>query len=658
MRRGPLITLEAKASLFDQIILYERVDVALLDRLISQSPGWLLPRYRKAVVEGRVPVEYRKKAFGRAIVTGSVGLHNIERGARHALARAHFVDWDMKNAHPTILLQVCEAHQIGCTVLRAYVCEREATLGEVVAHYGVSKEAAKVLFLRMIFGGGFAGWIRENRVPHEKSEMTERLRSFSQEMANIALRITERNPAIMAYLRERQDGNFEARVLATFLQEMECRILESLFAHCVESGLIQESVAVLCNDGFMLEAHLSRPELAEVFTRHTLAEHGFLLEFATKSMEEVPTMEVERPSPPQADLYKFYLRNLYPARSVYRMLCMEGVLPTDMAGAESYRRLAFVAKNGAYWRDPEGRIRDRDAFERELLSRNPAQLHFDELRHQSTSLRELVFDIDATSFKRYCECGKEKKVCHLCWLHIEGASLVLHHLLVKRLGIPEGHLLWVVSGMKGFHCLVNERRLLYLTNPQRKSLLNLMRRTTSAELRDFGLSLDPDFALLLHERFEALCVVGRRLLINEAFKAHCLGLLATDYPDLHSVVRERWAQSTDSAERWGVLKELQQYSRTKGVSATLLIILHAYYPVIDEGPMRCGTHLFKLPFSVHSQTRRLALPVRVEELSQPSPPAIPTLESLCEYFRLHQGEVHPRFLAGHDLFQAWLPIIS
>jgi len=91
----------------------------------------------------------------------------------------------------------------------------------------------------------------------------------------IAWKITKHNLAVASYVKKKGFNYFEASVLSTFLQEVECRLLETLIRYCLEKGLIQDHVTVLCNDGFMLETRLSRPELAVEFNRLILEQHGF-----------------------------------------------------------------------------------------------------------------------------------------------------------------------------------------------------------------------------------------------------------------------------------------------------------------------------------------------------------------------------------------------
>ena len=53
---------------------------------------------------------------------------------------------------------------VECGRLRAYVEDREASLREVKDACGVSRDAAKGLFLAICFGGGTTAWAREHAV--------------------------------------------------------------------------------------------------------------------------------------------------------------------------------------------------------------------------------------------------------------------------------------------------------------------------------------------------------------------------------------------------------------------------------------------------------------------------------------------------------------
>lgn len=629
----PPLTLRAQASPLDDLVLYERADCHLIDELLSDSSvtrtqSWCLPRYRRLVDErtGLAAVRYTKPRFGRAIVEGAVGLHNMERRLRARLAEPHFVDWDMQNAHPQLLLQTCQAHNIKCPALQHYVEHREECLESVCQHYGVTRDAAKVLFLRMIFGGGHLSWEREckwhwggdGRRPGRRLPLVIQ---FSTEMTSLSRLITHCNKAVRDFVCERraggEEGNFEASVLSTFLQELECRCLAALYTYCLEQGLIRHNVCVLCNDGFMLERHLSRPDLATTFESVVLRATGFRLQFVVKSfvVEDPSHMDVILPSSgvSECDQHRYYLRHLYPARLMWRVIQMMGPPPlpshteasvgsggNEQHQRRGHRRMALVTAAGSYWTDPEQDIRDYESFARELALRHPLHMHADQLTldEGGTVLRELVFDVDITGFARECPCGQEKRTCQQCELLLEGSALLLRHLLRDEWAIPDARMLWVRSGMKGYHCLVNERRWLSLKNEQRRSLV--ARLQAPRDMTAYAQTLEPAFVQQLHLHYE---------------------------------------------KRGIQLRQLSPLS--------LENILRLYWPCVDTGPMESTTHLFKLPFSVHAVTRIIALPVEHTELTHYSDQRPLTLQSLCEQWHSLR-ELSVQMTAAISLTTQWL----
>ena len=60
------------------------------------------------------------KNVGR-LFAQSASLQNLPREFRGAIAQNNYYDLDMKNAHPTILLQYCKKNDIKCDDLEYYV---------------------------------------------------------------------------------------------------------------------------------------------------------------------------------------------------------------------------------------------------------------------------------------------------------------------------------------------------------------------------------------------------------------------------------------------------------------------------------------------------------------------------------------------------------
>ena len=94
----------------------------------------------------------RKGGVGRRYAAKWPSLQQIPSWMRADVCAGLLCDLDVVNCHPELLLQLAHRHGADVPALEAYVRAREPTLDAVRRHYGCSREAAKVLFLRMING--------------------------------------------------------------------------------------------------------------------------------------------------------------------------------------------------------------------------------------------------------------------------------------------------------------------------------------------------------------------------------------------------------------------------------------------------------------------------------------------------------------------------
>lgn len=327
-----------------------------------------------------------------------------------------------------------------------------------------------------------------------------------------------------------------------------------------------------------------------------------------------------------------------------------------------------------YWRDPEGVVRNGESLERAIRDRKPEQVHFVSLRlfpyyFSSSSgtgpviAHEVVFDIDVTSFPRYCSCTRkkdQKTACSVCWQFIEGSSFLLEYVLQEFYGIDASHLLWVLSGMKGYHCLVNDSRFLFMDRPQRALLFQQLSRASDKELIAFASSFlmpDAEFVSSLENLFEERSVVKRSLLDSPEFREACLEMVRVEYHLLYNALMSKWLNATNksSLEKWRLLRQLEkgQFPPHQPLPS-LIIILRCYYPRIDRGPLVEKRHPFKLPYSVHAKTRKIALPMRREDLLRDGlPEKTLSLEEVNIYYE-KSGERHPLLTDSIAIFRDWL----
>ena len=113
-----------------------------------------LKNYCKDVIasKGELKVNYgftEGKDFGR-LQSKSSSVQRIFNGFRGLLCDGLTYDLDMKNAHPNILRNLCELHEIDCPYLEDYINHRDEWLDEAMKTYGIDKGTAKATFLSML----------------------------------------------------------------------------------------------------------------------------------------------------------------------------------------------------------------------------------------------------------------------------------------------------------------------------------------------------------------------------------------------------------------------------------------------------------------------------------------------------------------------------
>lgn len=303
------LTLSAVTSKLNNLTLYEPIDVEVLDKLLNSDllkdsfndptakllysdERQQLEAYRKLIRCGRAEVTYKMTdgmTFGRCDPIKSLGLFKIRREIRHTLAKGRFTDIDIENCHPAILVQVCKQNDIDCDVLEDYVNNRSIYLEEVIQEYSVNRDAAKKLFISLLYFGGFDNWARS--VGTDKPA-TQRIKNFKIQLQQIGTVITAANKTIAKQIEKKkhkqgdEDYNLMSSVVSYYLQEIERRILETVYNFCKRKHLIPDNTAVLCADGLMiLTEHYNQGLLTDLSTLIN-KEFGLDLKFTTKELDQ------------------------------------------------------------------------------------------------------------------------------------------------------------------------------------------------------------------------------------------------------------------------------------------------------------------------------------------------------------------------------------
>ena len=175
------------------------------------------------------------KNMGR-LFAQSASLQNLPREFRGAIG-ANYHDLDMKNAHPSILLQYCQKNDIKCEALEHYVNNRDVIIEKIMNDYQLEKGDVKQLFLSVMNGGKREG-ITDAFFMKFKTEC-ERIHTF----------IASLNPKLLKDVCKRKEFNVNGSLTNIILCNIENEILLTAVQYLMKEGY---KVDVLVFDGCMI----------------------------------------------------------------------------------------------------------------------------------------------------------------------------------------------------------------------------------------------------------------------------------------------------------------------------------------------------------------------------------------------------------------------
>lgn len=240
-----------------EMTLYEKPDMDVLKRLISCSEldeivcNQLDKYYAKRNVKGCIPVSYSYSKnlldSGRLYANGGLSLQSFKKEIRHALAKDTYIDVDINNCHPTLLLQYCQRQNppILCPKLEYYVGNREEFLSEVMEKHAIDRGTAKELVLSFLFLGGY---VIDGKKPADFSKNAQELKAeckrISKNISNIEKDITE------LVKSDPTKTNKPGSVTSILLTRLEDKCLMAIYDFFTKKNI---KVGVLVFDGLMIE---------------------------------------------------------------------------------------------------------------------------------------------------------------------------------------------------------------------------------------------------------------------------------------------------------------------------------------------------------------------------------------------------------------------
>ena len=339
------LTTPRRPSLLADGTFTERVDPAVLDKLLrsdvlrrqsSDDRGevWELLELLHLTDEGvhltklqdaGGRVTYKTTTgYGRVYATRGLSLALLRKRVRHTLCQGVYIDWDMVNAQPVILLELLRRNRPDepelWISLNEYCQNRKDVLDSVVATHGVSPGYAKTLFVAIINGGTYANWKlrawhREccggkgtcaKRYKKTDPRLGERASvplvvKFEAEMRKVVAVVCQENPALVAVVKAQKEENgkeFDQRrhVMSVYLGNFERILVETAIEFFRSKGAIVGNDCIQAYDGMMTPAALiddesSIPQILLDLGAHVKAETGFGTEWLTKPFDRPYTEE-------------------------------------------------------------------------------------------------------------------------------------------------------------------------------------------------------------------------------------------------------------------------------------------------------------------------------------------------------------------------------
>ena len=249
----------------------------------------IFERYYKKIKNNKIIVKYlRKLKFGRTYAEKSLSLQNIKKDIRHYLAYDNYVDIDMENAHPVILLQILKSNSIICENLQNYVDNREEILKSIMKSDDINRDDSKKLLIMLMYGSKYVG--KNNFLKSFKLEIdniANIIFNCNQELHNEIIKNKKSDKSAL----KKYENNKKNSLLSYFLQEYENQILEKMYEYItLNISNENKSSITLCYDGLMIkkEEQINLKDVEE----YILKETGFIINLEYKPLEDIYTEKI------------------------------------------------------------------------------------------------------------------------------------------------------------------------------------------------------------------------------------------------------------------------------------------------------------------------------------------------------------------------------
>ena len=174
--------------------------------------------------------------YGRVFPVKSLGLTSLAKKTRNTLIQQAYYDFDLANAQPEIVRNICVSNKIPCDIIEKYCNERDSVIAEIMTASGATRDAVKSLMIRLSFFGTFEGWLKEYAIPEFPEPLI--VKKYKSQIGDIANYLIAKNKEMYDIIKriktDKKENNVIGAFFSTYLQEYELRIVEKILVHLCE----------------------------------------------------------------------------------------------------------------------------------------------------------------------------------------------------------------------------------------------------------------------------------------------------------------------------------------------------------------------------------------------------------------------------------------
>ena len=232
--------------------------------------------------------------WGRIIPVNNLSLSIIHRPTRHALCLDNYIDIDIENSIACIIYQMCKLNNHNVDAIKYYSENPKEIRQKIMDYYKCNKDIAKKLPIKIMHGGLYKNWIKENGIIIDDSNSSniDIITNIENEMKSIIEIVYGNNIHIKDDILKLnpdkwKNTNEEKRgVMALWYQSIERLIQETSIQFLIDYYNFTLEDIIPCQDGFMILKELWNDNILNDIHHNIYQKLNLDIKFVNKPFDE------------------------------------------------------------------------------------------------------------------------------------------------------------------------------------------------------------------------------------------------------------------------------------------------------------------------------------------------------------------------------------